>query len=123
MTEKILSVRQKKAELTRKLEQTRRFLRTFWLFRDENVSTQEQVSQDSEERFAYLLRTAVFQSLELMFRYGPNVMPDELATEELILTTLVALRVMHIILEGKVPLNREVEADVAWWKENRDELA
>ena len=123
MTEKILSVRQKKAELTRKLEQTRRFLRTFWLFRDEDVSAQEQVSQDSEERFAYLLRTAVFQSLELMFRYGPNVMPDELATEELILTTLVALRVMHIILEGKVPLNREVEADVAWWKENRDELA
>ena len=108
MTEKILSVSQKKTELTRKLEQTRRFLR---------------VSQDSEERFAYLLRTAVFQSLELMFRYGPNVMPDELATEELILTTLVALRVMHIILEGKVPLNREVEADVAWWKENRDELA
>ena len=123
MTEKILSVSQKKTELTRKLEQTRRFLRTFWLFRDEDVSAQEQVSQDSEERFAYLLRTAVFQSLELMFRYGPNVMPDELATEELILTTLVALRVMHIILEGKVPLNREVEADVAWWKENRDELA
>ena len=123
MTEKILSVSQKKTELTRKLEQTRRFLRTFWLFRDEDVSAQEQVSQDSEERFAYLLRTAVFQSLELMFRYGPNVMPDELATEELILTTLVALRVMHIILEGKVPLNREVETDVAWWKENRDELA